>query len=214
MVIMAEDKDIRIEKIDVGGSMWANAYLITCRQTGESVLVDAPGKADLVLGQVRDKNLKYILMTHNHSDHIGALAKLKSTLRVPVYGHAQDADKYPVLLAMELNDGDRVAFGKLEAKVFHTPGHTRGSLSFLVGKYLFSGDTLFPGGPGYTPSPASLEQIITSITGKIFVLPDDTVVYPGHGDSTVLGKEKEEFKVFSSRPHSSSLCGDVLWLES
>jgi glyoxylase-like metal-dependent hydrolase (beta-lactamase superfamily II) len=85
---------------------------------------------------------------------------------------------------------------------------------FLTGKYLISGDTLFPGGPGKTGSPGNLEQIIESIKGKILPLPDDTYVYPGHGDSTVLRKEKEEFAVFSSRPHDPNLCGDVLWLSS
>jgi len=97
-------------------------------------------------------------------------------------------------------------------KVLHTPGHTAGSLSFLTGKYLISGDTIFPGGPGKTGSPDMFRQIVNSITEKIFALPDDTQVYPGHGDATVLKKEKEEFTVFSSRPHSPDLCGDVLWL--
>jgi glyoxylase-like metal-dependent hydrolase (beta-lactamase superfamily II) len=214
METINETKNISIGQLDVGGSMWANSYLVTCNQTGESVLVDAPGKADLVLGQIREKNLKYVLMTHNHSDHIGALTKLKSTLRIPVYGHTDDASGYPVPLDMELTDTDVVNFGNLEVKVFHTPGHTRGSLCFLVGEFLFSGDTLFPGGPGYTASPNNLQLIIKSITNKIFNLPDDTIVYPGHGASTMLGKEKDEFKTFSSRLHLSDLCGDVLWLKS
>jgi glyoxylase-like metal-dependent hydrolase (beta-lactamase superfamily II) len=81
-----------------------------------------------------------------------------------------------------------------------------------VGKHLISGDTIFPGGPGKTKSPIDLKLIIQSITSKIFVLPDDTVLYPGHGDSTLLRKEKEEFAIFSSRPHDPNLFGDVLWL--
>jgi hydroxyacylglutathione hydrolase len=214
MEIINETKNIRIGQLDVGGSMWANSYLITCTQTEESVLIDAPGKADQLLGQIREKNLKYVLMTHNHSDHIGALVKLKSTLKIPVYGHTDDASGYPVPLDIELTDTDIVTFGKLEVNVFHTPGHTNGSLCFLVGKFLFSGDTLFPGGPGYTASPAGFQLVVRSITSKIFNLPDDTIVYPGHGASTVLGKEKDEFKAFSSRPQSSDLCGDVLWLKS
>jgi glyoxylase-like metal-dependent hydrolase (beta-lactamase superfamily II) len=79
---------------------------------------------------------------------------------------------------------------------------------------LIAGDTIFPGGPGRTISPTALREIIESITRKIFVLPDDTQVYPGHGDSTALKKEKDEFAVFSSRPHDPQLCGDVLWLSS
>ena len=214
MAIVAEDKVVRIEKLDPGGDQWANAYLLTCRQTGESVLVDAPGQLEKMLPQVAGKGVKYILMTHNHSDHIGALAGLKAELKVPVAGNEADAAKYPVPLDINLNDGDTLCFGKLEIKVLHTPGHTRGSLCFLVGKYLVDGDTLFPHGPGYTISPAGLRQIVKSLTEKVFVLPDETLVFPGHGDGTVLGKEKEEFRVFSSRPHSPDLCGDVLWLES
>ena len=167
MEIIAETENVRIGQLDVGGNMWANAYLITCTQTGESTLIDASGKADLVLEQIREKNLKYVLMTHNHKDHIGALAKLKSTLRIPVYGHADDASGYPVSLDKELTDTDIMTFSDLEIHVFHTPGHTDGSLCFLVGKFLFSGDTLFPGGPGYTASPEDFQQIIKSITGKI-----------------------------------------------
>jgi len=94
---------------------------------------------------------------------------------------------------MRLNDGDTVSFGNIKLEVLHTPGHTRGSLCFKAGQYLISGDTIFPGGPGKTRSPADLRRIIKSITDKIFVLPDDTQIYPGHGDSTILKKEKDEF---------------------
>jgi len=191
MDIIAETKNVRVGQLDVGGSIWANTYLVSCTQTGQSVLIDASGKAALVLEQIREKNLKYVLMTHNHKDHIGALPKLKSTLKIPVYGHANDASGYPVSLGKKLTDTDIIAFGNLEVRVLYTPGHTEGSLCFLVGNFLFSGDTLFPGGPGYTNSPDNFQLIIKSITGKIFSLPNDTIVYPGHGTSTVLGKEKE-----------------------
>jgi glyoxylase-like metal-dependent hydrolase (beta-lactamase superfamily II) len=83
-----------------------------------------------------------------------------------------------------------------------------------VGKYLLDGDTLFPHGPGHTMTPANFLQELKSLQEKIFTLSDDTHVFPGHGDPTVLGKEKEEFKIFSSHPHRQDLCGDVLWLES
>jgi glyoxylase-like metal-dependent hydrolase (beta-lactamase superfamily II) len=107
-----------------------------------------------------------------------------------------------------------MSFGRISLKVLHTPGHTPGSLCFLVGKQLISGDTIFPGGPGKTKSSADLKRIIESITSRIFVLPDDTAIYPGHGDSTLLRKEKEEFAIFSSRSHDPNLFGDVLWLSS
>lgn len=213
MEIMVEDKDIRIEKLDPGGSQWANSYLVTCLKSGDSVLIDAPGNLQKMLSQIKDKKIKYILMTHNHGDHTGALIGLKQTLKVPVTGHDLDAARFPVPLDIKLNDGDKLACGKLEITVLHNPGHTRGSISFLVGKYLLDGDTLFPHGPGWTATHANFEQEVKSLQEKIFVLPDDTRVFPGHGDPTVLGKEKDEFKIFTSRPHRPDLCGDVLWLQ-
>jgi glyoxylase-like metal-dependent hydrolase (beta-lactamase superfamily II) len=153
-------------------------------------------------------------MTHGHIDHVGALSELKSRLEIPVAAHPLDAGSLPSPPDIQLNDGDEIFFGTVRLKVFHTPGHTPGSVCFLTGQYLISGDTIFPGGPGRTNTPGALAQIIDSITRKIFVLPDDTRVHPGHGGSTVLKKEKEEFAVFSSRPHDPNLCGDVLWLSS
>ena len=147
-------------------------------------------------------------------DHIGALSELRSRLKVPLAAHVADTAGLPSPPQMLLDDGDVVSFGEVKAEVLHTPGHTRGSLCFKIGKYLVSGDTIFPGGPGKTTSPADLRQIIKSITDKILVLPDDTEIYPGHGDPTILKKEKNEFAVFSSRPHDPNLCGDVLWLPS
>ena len=147
-------------------------------------------------------------------DHVQALAALKSALNVPLAAHADDAGGLPVKPEQFLNDGDTISFGEIQLKVLHTPGHTPGSLCFLTDRYLISGDTIFPGGPGKTWSPQEFKKIVESLTNKIFTLPDETQVYPGHGDATVLKKEKYEFKVFSSRPHDPDLCGDVVWLSS
>jgi glyoxylase-like metal-dependent hydrolase (beta-lactamase superfamily II) len=147
-------------------------------------------------------------------DHLGALNEIKSKLGIPMGAHRLDAKGLPLRPDLFLEDGDKVSYGNISLRVLHTPGHTPGSLCFSFGKHLISGDTIFPGGPGKTGSPADLKQIIESITQKIFVLPDDTAIYPGHGDSTLLRKEKEEFSVFSSRSHDPNLYGDVLWLSS
>jgi glyoxylase-like metal-dependent hydrolase (beta-lactamase superfamily II) len=178
------------------------------------VLVDAPAEASQILKALKDTHPRYILITHSHTDHIGALSELKSKLRVPIGFHRLDAKGLPVQADMILEDGGKIDCGYMGLKILHTPGHTPGSLSFLIGKYLIAGDTIFPGGPGKTRSPADLKLIIESISSKIFVLPDDTAVYPGHGDSTVLRKEREEFAIFSSRSHDPNLFGDVLWLSS
>jgi glyoxylase-like metal-dependent hydrolase (beta-lactamase superfamily II) len=210
---MEQDNAVKIIKMELGP--WGtNAYIIVCQATGDSILVDAPGDADKVLKQLASTRPKYILLTHTHIDHIGALEELKAKLKVPVALHPKDAVRLSLHSDMELKDGDRVPVGKLKLKVLHTPGHTPGSLCFLVGRHLISGDTIFPGGPGKTGTPADFKQIVKSIKTRLFVLPDDTQVYPGHGEGTVLGKEKKEFAMFASKPHDQNLCGDVLWLTS
>jgi len=213
MKIMVEDRDVRIIKMELGP--WGtNAYIVVCRATGDSILVDAPGDADKVLKRLAGTKPKYIVLTHTHIDHIGALEELKTMLKVPVALHPEDAVRLSLRPDMELKDGDTIEVGKLKFKVLHTPGHTPGSLCFLVGKYLISGDTIFPGGPGKTGTPADFKQIVKSLDTRLFVLPDDTEVYPGHGEGTVLGKEKKAFAVFASKPHDANLFGDVLWLSS
>lgn len=147
-------------------------------------------------------------------DHIDALSELRTKTNVPLAAHAADCVRLPFLPAVLLNDGDVILVGEVKIEVPHTPGHTPGSLCFKVSDYLISGDTIFPGGPGRTDSAADFDQIIKSITEKIFVLADDTQVYPRHGGATTLKKVKNEFTIFSSPPHDPNLCGDVLWLSS
>ena len=210
---VAEDENVQIDRLKLG-PYETNSYILTCPRTGDSVLVDAPAEASEILKALKDTHPRYILITHNHMDHIGALTELKSKLRVPIGVHRLDAKGLSLQANMILEDGGKVDCGYISLKILHTPGHTPGSLSFLIGRYLIAGDTIFPGGPGKTRSPADLKLIIESISSKIFVLPDDTVIYPGHGDSALLRKEKEEFAIFSSRSHDPNLFGDVLWLLS
>ena len=210
---MAGNSNLEIESLQLG-PFGTNAYVLTGRQTRDSVLIDAPAEANRLIESLEGTNPRYILLTHSHMDHIGALAEIRSRLKIPLAAHAADAGRLSSPPEIQLNDGDTVSFGNIRLKVLHTPGHTPGSLCFQTEKYLISGDTIFPGGPGKTGSPADLQKIIKSITDKIFALDDDTQVYPGHGEPTILKKEKEEFAVFFSRPHHPNLCGDVLWLSS
>ena len=213
MASVVGDENLQIERLQLG-PFSTNAYVLTCQQTKDSVVVDAPAKAGKIIESLKGTNPRYILLTHSHMDHIGALSELRSKLRIPLAAHVADAGVLSPQPEIQLNNGDTVSFGNIKLKVLHTPGHTPGSLCFKTGKYLLAGDTIFPGGPGKTSSPANFQQIIKSITSQIFPLDDDTQVYPGHGNSTVLKKEKEEFAVFSSQPHNPTLCGDVLWLSS
>lgn len=212
MTIVDEDEILRIERIETS-PFGTNAYIIVCKATAESVLIDAPGDAGKILEHLEGTKPNCILMTHKHVDHTGALRRLKDELSIPVAAHPSDAAGLPVTAEMLLTDGNIVSFGNVTLEVLHTPGHTPGSLCFLTGKILISGDTLFPGGPGKTGTPGEFEQIVESIQHKILVLPDDVRIYPGHGEPTILEKEKNEFVIFSSKPHAPNLCGDVLWFK-
>jgi hydroxyacylglutathione hydrolase len=213
MAVVVKDDTIQIERLELG-PFGTNAYIIVCRRTSDSVLIDAPADASTIIERLKGTNPRYILLTHSHTDHLGALSELRSKLRIPVAVHPADAGRLPSPPDILLNDGDTVSFGKIKLEVLHTPGHTPGGLCFNLGQYLISGDTIFPGGPGKTWSPADLRQITKSITDKILVLSDDTQIYPGHGGSTTVKQAKSEFSIFSSRPHDPNLCGDVLWLSS
>ena len=207
------DGEIRIKKLETQ-PFGTNCYIVVCPQSGEGIIVDTPGEASRILAEAEDISVRYIVITHTHLDHLGAFQEVRDKLKTPVAIHPLEAGVLPSPPDLTLEDGDVVNFGTVKLRVLHTPGHTLGSLCLLTGKHLFSGDTLFPGGPGKTGPPAAFYQIVNSITEKLFVLPDETLVYPGHGEDTILGKEKQEFAVFSSRPRTPGLCGDVLWLSS
>jgi hydroxyacylglutathione hydrolase len=221
MARVAKTKYVQIDRRTLGpfnttcdADCYTNCYMITCLQTGDSVLVDAPTEAPEILKQLKGTNPRYILITHSHADHVGALSELKSKLKIPIGAHRFDADGLSLRPDFLLDEGEEISFGNISLKVLHTPGHTPGSVCFLIGKHLISGDTIFPGGPGKTESPEDLKQIIESISSKVFVLPDDTEIYPGHGDPTIVRKERTELAIFSSRSHDPNLFGDVLWLSS
>jgi len=210
MTIIAENGTLRIERLRLG-AFDTNAYIVICQHTGDRVLIDAPGEAERILERLEGADVKYILITHNHADHTGALAALKKALNVPIGIHAADAGNLGVSPEWLLQDNDVVEFGRVRLRVLHTPGHTGGSVCFYTDAFLLAGDTLFPHGPGKTGSPGAFRQVIQSITDTLFTLPDETQVFPGHGESTYLGREKRAFKVFWAKPRDPGLYGDVLW---
>jgi hydroxyacylglutathione hydrolase len=209
-----EDGNLRVIKFGPLGSWANNAYIIADEHSREALVVDMPEGSSAVLGALGDYRVKAVLLTHTHPDHWADYDLVKEAVQAPVLSHPAErilpADKRDA----ELADGQEITAGPFFVHALHTPGHTPGSTCFLVGRYLLSGDTLFPGGPGRTGSARDLEQSIQSITQRLHTLPDETLVLPGHGDDTTIGDSKSEYAVFASREHPADLHGDVLWLES
>ncbi len=205
------DGELRITKINMGPYN-NNGYIVICPETNEGVIIDTPAEPEKLISAIGDVQIKSILITHKHQDHLLGFDEITGAVQVPVGIGTDDADGLPRPPQLDLKDGMVIKFGNQEMTVLDTPGHTDGATCFLIGKHLFSGDTLFPGGPGKTRSPEALQQVIDSITKKLLVLPDDTAVYPGHGDDTTIGKAREEYQVFASKPRDPGLFGDVAWL--
>ena len=213
MPIYYEDATTRIYKTSCG-PYDNNAYLIVCAETSESLIIDAPMEPDEVLEEASGTELQKILITHNHQDHLYGLEQIVGATQAPVLVNAADSENLPISPNIFIEDGDIIEVGKLKLKAIHTPGHTPGSTWFSLGNLLFSGDTLFPGGPGRSKSPEALSEIIDSITTKLFLYPDEVEVLPGHVVTTTLGISKKDYAVFASNQHPADLSGDVTWLES
>ena len=205
--------EVLVHKIPMG-PYGNNGYVIVCPQTNESIVVDTPGEPEKLIAVARHTMVKAILITHTHMDHLLGFEQIRSALGAPVGVHAAEATKLPTAPDFHLADGQTITAGTVALNILHTPGHTPGAVCFVTGHHLFTGDTLFPGGPGHTSTPQDLRQIVRSIEDKLLVLPGETVVYPGHGDNTTIARAREEYAVFASKSHSPDLRGDVVWLTS
>ena len=188
-----------IHKVVVG-PMDNNVFVLRCTGTGEAVLVDAANEAERILGMAKELNVGRVLTTHGHWDHIQAVPQVREAgYRVAV--SEGDAGMLPAYDDV-LEDDAVLEVGRLRLRTILTPGHTPGSMCFrLEGQpLLFSGDTLFPGGPGNTErDPERFATILRSIDERLFSQGDEVQVLPGHGDDTTIGTEKPHFDEWVER---------------
>jgi glyoxylase-like metal-dependent hydrolase (beta-lactamase superfamily II) len=194
--------DLIVTKVAVG-PMDTNAYLLECRDTGESLLVDAADDADTLLGLTPLP--RTVVTTHRHPDHWQALAAVVAATGAVTVAGAPDAHGLPVPVDNPVWTGDTLTVGAVGLEVVGLAGHTPGSIALLYddphgAPHLWTGDSLFPGGVGRTWSPADFERLLGDVTEKIFDrLPDETWVYPGHGDDTWLGRERPHLAEWRAR---------------
>jgi glyoxylase-like metal-dependent hydrolase (beta-lactamase superfamily II) len=198
------DGSLRIRKLSVE-ELDNNVYVLSCRRTGASLLVDLAARPDRLREALADGDPIAAVQTHGHWDHVRAWAALADDPGLAVWGHPGDTDLFPASVDRELGHGDILAVGDVRVEVLHVPGHTDGSLLFLVEgetrPHLFSGDTLFHGGPGNTwGDPERFRLIMDGLEREVFDrLPDETWVYPGHGDDTTLGAERPNLPAWRER---------------
>jgi glyoxylase-like metal-dependent hydrolase (beta-lactamase superfamily II) len=163
------------------------------------VVIDAAAEADRILAACHGLDVTAVLTTHGHADHVGAAGEVCRALRVPFRIHRADAEAAGIAPDEPIEPGETIQVGALRMTAVHTPGHTPGSTCFTVGGLLFSGDTLFPGGPGATGTPRDFATIMESLRTRLFTLPDETVVLPGHGLATTIGAERPSLPEWERR---------------
>jgi glyoxylase-like metal-dependent hydrolase (beta-lactamase superfamily II) len=186
---------LRITKLSVG-PMDNNAYLLECTESGELLLVDAANEPDRLRSLLGGRPLSRVVTTHRHSDHWQGLAEVVTSTDARTYAGREDVEGIPVATDEPLDDGSLVPVGAAQLGVITLVGHTPGSVALVYDDpaghpHLFTGDSLFPGGPGRTTRPEDFTSLMNDLEEKIFgKLPDDTWFYPGHGKDSTLGAER------------------------
>ena len=188
--------DLMISKVAVG-PMNNNAYLLRCRATDEQLLIDAAAEPHTLIPFIGSSGIASVVTTHRHPDHWGALREVVEATGARTYAGRYDAEGIPVPTDVPVEDGDTLRVGRVELTARRLVGHTPGSIALIYDDphghpHVFTGDCLFPGGVGNThKDPKAFESLIGDVEAKLFDrLPDETWVYPGHGDDTTLGAER------------------------
>ena len=195
------DASVEVHKVVVG-PFDNNVFVVRCRQTGAAVLIDAANEHEQLLTLCKRLGVKRVLETHGHWDHIQAIPALREA-GYEVAVTAADAPRLKdVGYDIFIDDAEIIEVGDLRLHAIHNPGHTEGSISFSVANtpLLFTGDTLFPGGPGNTKlDGGDFQTIISSIDNKLFTFPAETIVLPGHGLDTTIGAERPQLAQWVAR---------------
>ncbi|MCY7299942.1 MAG: MBL fold metallo-hydrolase [Ilumatobacteraceae bacterium] len=195
------DGRLEIHRVVVGPYA-NNVFVLRCRETGEAVLIDAANEHEQLLQLCQRLGVRRVLETHGHWDHIQAVPAIREA-GYEVAVMSQDAEMLKdVGYDVFIDDADVIEVGRLRLHAIHNPGHTPGSVSFRVegAPLIFTGDTLFPGGPGNTKSKeGNFDTIIKSLDNRLFPLPAETIVMPGHGVSTTIGAERPHLKEWVDR---------------
>ncbi len=189
---MGEKGGLTIQTLLVG-VLGTNCYLVSDPESREMLVIDPGAEAERILAAIRAGGVKVaaIVNTHGHWDHIGANGEVKEATGAPLLIHEADAGITSPPADRLLHGEEELPLGRFKLRVIHTPGHSPGSICLYLPGVLFSGDTLFAESVGRTDLPGgSLSQLVSSIREKLFVLPDETVVHPGHGPSTTVGEER------------------------
>ena len=181
---------LSIQKVHVGEKD-TNCYVVAAADTKEAVVIDPGDDAPKILGQLEGLTVRWICCTHGHPGHTGAKERVKAATQAVTAMHLSDATAMLKSADRYLVAGDTLPFGDFVLEVLPTPGHTPGGLSFKVGNHVFTGDTLLAGKIGRVDLPGSSpQQMLLSLHGQLLVLPDNTVVYPGHGPNSTIGAER------------------------
>jgi len=195
------DTNVEVHKLVVG-PYDNNVFVIRCRATGDAVLIDAANEHEKLLKLCTQLGVRRVLETHGHWDHIQAIPAMREA-GYEVAVTAADAPRLKdVGYDVFIDDTEVIEVGNLRLHAIHNPGHTEGSISFAVANtpLLFTGDTLFPGGPGNTAlEGGDFATIIESIDNKLFTFPPDTIVLPGHGLDTTIGTERPNLQTWVDR---------------
>lgn len=216
MSVHYEDETFKLQVFVSGFSN--NAWLLTDKATGESLIIDTPDNPTELLAAASETNVIGILITHNHADHLQGFDDVYARHTVPVGIGANDLSAIASRLsagAINVAQDSSIPFGGNSLTAIATPGHTPGSTCYYMASnvgHLFSGDTLFPGGPGKSGSPAELAQMLEGISTKLLTLPGTVAVHPGHGDDSSVDASLAEYEVFAAKDHDPDLYGDVTWL--